>query len=125
MSLGIILRQKSLRDEGVWIWIDAWIPVQETRPHDAICAGGNQFVLNDNILSDGSCDDGDTLIQSETLLETHLEVLHVGEVPGGGGPLPVLPEDVPQLLLAFLLDLGVTRHQVQREGHVGRRGVVT
>ena len=125
MSLGTILRQESLRDEGIWIWIDAGIPVQETRPHEAICAGWNKFVLNDHILSDGSCDDGNTLIQPETLLETHLEVLHVGEVPGGGGPLRVLSKDVPELLLALLLDLGVTRHQVKGEGHVGRRGVVT
>ena len=68
---------------------------------------------------------GDTLIQPETLLETHLDILHVGEVPGGGGPLRVLPKDVPELLLALLLDLGVTRHQVKGEGHVGRRGVMS
>ena len=68
MSLGTILRQESLREEGVWIWVDAGIPVKEARPHDAISAGGNQFVLNDHILSDGSCDDWDTLIQPETLL---------------------------------------------------------
>ena len=69
--------------------------------------------------------DGDTLIQPETLLETHLQVLHAGEVPGGGGPLRVLSEDVPELLLALLLNLGVTRHQIQGEGHVGRRGVMS
>ena len=68
MSLGTILRQESLRDEGIWIWIDAGIPVQETRPHEAIGAGWNKFVLNYHILSDGSCDDGNTLIQTETFL---------------------------------------------------------
>ena len=125
MSFGTILRQESLRQEGVRIWINAGIPVQEARPHDNIRAGGNQFVLNDHILPDGSCDDRYTLIQPETLLETHLKVLHVGEVPGGGGPLRVLPEDVPELLLALLLDLRVTRHQVKGEGHVGRCSVVT
>ena len=69
--------------------------------------------------------DGNTLIQPETLLETHLEVLHVGEVPAGGRPLRVLPKNVPELLLTLLLDVRVTRYQVQGEGHVGRRGVVT
>ena len=125
MSLGTIFRQKSLWDEGVWIRINAGIPVKEARGHDDICSGWDQFALNDNILPDGSGDDGDTLIQPETLLETHLQVLHAGEVPGGGGPLRVLPEDVPELLLALLLDLGVTRHQIQGEGHVGRRGVMS
>ena len=124
MSLGTILRQESLWDEGVWIRISAGIPVKEARGHYTVCAGGDQFALNDQILPDGSGDDGDTLIQPETLLETHLQVLHAGEVPGAGGPLRVLPEDVPELLLALLLDLGVARHQVQGEGHVGRRGVM-
>ena len=78
-----------------------------------------------NVIKCSPRKDGDTLIQPETLLETHLEVLHVGEVPGGGGPLRVLPKDVPELLLALLLDLGVTRHQVKGEGHVGRRGVMS
>ena len=99
--------------------------MKEAGSHDDVCTGRNELICDNNILSDGSRDDGHTLIQPETLLETHLEVPHVGEVPGGGGSVRVLPEDLPELLLALLLDLGVTRHQIQGEGHVGRRGVMS
>ena len=124
VSFGAIFRQESLWDEGVRFGIYYRTSVKEARSHDDVCTGRNELIFYNNILPDGSRDDGHTLVQPETLLDTHLEVSHVSEVPRGGGPVRVLPEDVPELLLALLLDLGVTRHQVEGEGHVSRRGVV-
>ena len=54
VSCGAIFRQESLWDEAVRVRIYLGIAVKEVEAHHAVCASGNEFILDNNILSDGS-----------------------------------------------------------------------
>ena len=62
--------------------------------------------LNDGILVDGPGHEWDGWVEPEGLLDAGLQVLHLGEVLHGGRSLGVVGEDVVELALDLLLDLG-------------------
>ena len=54
VPLGAVLGQEPLRDEAVGVGEYLGIPVQEERSHDHICAGGDQFIFDNDFLANDS-----------------------------------------------------------------------
>ena len=135
-----IFGQKSVRIESVRVGVDLGVPMKDEFYEDHIRTGRNVLTMDDKVLPQLPGDDGDTLVQSdrqtltsvlchsvppEDLLQTELDVLHVADVTGGRPSLAVSAKDGVHLLLAPGLDVRVSGQQVEGEGHVGGRGVVT
>ena len=54
MPLGAVLRQEPLWNEAIGVREYLGIPVQEKRGHDHICSGGNQFIFDNDVLTNDS-----------------------------------------------------------------------
>merc|ERR1712112_199579 len=70
IPFGDILLQKPFRLEFIRIGKYLWVTVDKERKQNCICSRWYQIASNDKIFSQSSRDDGDTLVQSKTFLET-------------------------------------------------------